>query len=122
MKELIEAFPDNIKEAISIAESTNLKRPKKDIKNILMCGLGGSDRQEDNRHKRVYFGHERVHQQNHAARNKRSHRTDRQINSAGGDNERSADCDNANERAARKNVTHIARTQKRIVNENSEDE
>lgn len=42
MKELIEAFPDNIKEAISIAESTNLKRPKNDIKNIVMCGLGGS--------------------------------------------------------------------------------
>ncbi len=39
MKELIEAFPDNIKEAISIAESTNLKRPKNDIKNIVMCGL-----------------------------------------------------------------------------------
>ena len=42
MKELIEAFPDNIKEAINIAESTNLKRPKNDIKNIVMCGLGGS--------------------------------------------------------------------------------
>ena len=28
MKELIEAFPENIKEAIQIAESSNLKQPK----------------------------------------------------------------------------------------------
>ncbi len=42
MKELIEAFPDNIKEAIGIAESANLKRPQNEIKHILMCGLGGS--------------------------------------------------------------------------------
>ena len=42
MKELIEAFPDNIKEAINIAESTSLKKPVSAIHNIVMCGLGGS--------------------------------------------------------------------------------
>ena len=42
MKELIEAFPENIKEAIQIAESSNLKQPKNEIKTIVMCGLGGS--------------------------------------------------------------------------------
>lgn len=42
MKELIEAFPENIKEAIQIAENSTLKKPQKEIKNIVMCGLGGS--------------------------------------------------------------------------------
>ena len=42
MKELIEAFPDNIKEAIQIAEATDLKRPQNKITSIVMCGLGGS--------------------------------------------------------------------------------
>ena len=42
MKELIEAFPENIKEAIQIAESSNLKQPQNEIKTIVMCGLGGS--------------------------------------------------------------------------------
>ena len=42
MKELIEAFPKNIKEAIQIAESSNLKQPQNEIKTIVMCGLGGS--------------------------------------------------------------------------------
>jgi len=42
MKELIEAFPDNIKEAIQIAEATDLKRPQNEINSIVMCGLGGS--------------------------------------------------------------------------------
>ena len=42
MKELIEAFPDNIREAIEIAEAVNLKKPKNEVKTIVMCGLGGS--------------------------------------------------------------------------------
>ena len=42
MKELIEAFPDNIKEAIKIAEATNLKTPSNQTENIVMCGLGWS--------------------------------------------------------------------------------
>ena len=42
MKDLIHAFPDNIKEAIAIAEASDLKTPSNKIKNIVMCGLGGS--------------------------------------------------------------------------------
>lgn len=42
MKKLIEAFPDNIIEAMNIAESSSLQKPPHDIHNILMCGLGGS--------------------------------------------------------------------------------
>ena len=42
MKDLIYAFPDNIKEAIAIAEASELKKPSNNINNIVMCGLGGS--------------------------------------------------------------------------------
>ena len=42
MKDLIHAFPDNIKEAIAIANASELKQPTNEIKNIVMCGLGGS--------------------------------------------------------------------------------
>jgi glucose/mannose-6-phosphate isomerase len=42
MKELIEAFPKNIKEAIEIAQSSSIRKPKQKIQNIVMCGLGGS--------------------------------------------------------------------------------
>ena len=42
MKDLIYAFPDNIKEAIDIAEASELKKPSNKITNIVMCGLGGS--------------------------------------------------------------------------------
>ena len=42
MKDLIEAFPDNIKEAIAIAESSSIGKPQNEIKTIVMCGLGGS--------------------------------------------------------------------------------
>jgi glucose/mannose-6-phosphate isomerase len=42
MKDLIRAFPDNIKEAIAIAEASALKTPVNKTQNIVMCGLGGS--------------------------------------------------------------------------------
>ena len=42
MKDLIHAFSDNIKEAITIAEATELRKPSNKIQNIMMCGLGGS--------------------------------------------------------------------------------
>ena len=42
MKELIEAFSQNIRDAIQIANSTTLTTPKNEIKNIIICGLGGS--------------------------------------------------------------------------------
>tara|TARA_Y100001978_G_C23684113_1_gene430817 strand:- start:233 stop:1216 length:984 start_codon:yes stop_codon:yes gene_type:complete len=42
MKVLIEAFPNNIKEAIEIAEASILRQPKEEIRTIVMCGLGGS--------------------------------------------------------------------------------
>ena len=35
MKDLIHAFPDNIKEAIAIAEASDLKTPSNKIKNNL---------------------------------------------------------------------------------------
>ncbi len=42
MKALIEAFPNNIKEAIEIAEASIIRHPKEEIQKIVMCGLGGS--------------------------------------------------------------------------------
>mgnify|MGYP001381553989 CR=1 FL=1 len=42
MKELIEAFPNNIKEAIDIASSAKIRQPNHEIQTIVMCGLGGS--------------------------------------------------------------------------------
>jgi glucose/mannose-6-phosphate isomerase len=42
MKELIEAFPNNITEALTIAENTELKNTYLDIQNVLICGMGGS--------------------------------------------------------------------------------
>ncbi len=42
MKELIEAFPDNIKQAIDIAKAANIRKPSQEIHHIVMCGLGGS--------------------------------------------------------------------------------
>ena len=35
MKDLIHAFPDNIKEAIEIAEASELKKPSNNINNIV---------------------------------------------------------------------------------------
>jgi len=42
MKKLIEAFPENIKEAIEIAKASVIRKPSQEIHNIVMCGLGGS--------------------------------------------------------------------------------
>ncbi len=42
MKNLIEAFPQNIVDAVEIAKGKNYLQPKNEIKNILICGLGGS--------------------------------------------------------------------------------
>ncbi len=42
MKELIEAFPENISEAIQIASSTTFRQPANEIHNIVICGMGGS--------------------------------------------------------------------------------
>ncbi len=42
MKELIEAFPQNIVDALKIAQSSSFQSPKNEIHNVLICGLGGS--------------------------------------------------------------------------------
>lgn len=42
MKELIEAFPSNISEAIEIAENASFKGNYSDVRNIVICGMGGS--------------------------------------------------------------------------------
>ena len=42
MKELIAAFPQNITEALQIAKAKNYSTPSNEIKNIVVCGMGGS--------------------------------------------------------------------------------
>jgi len=42
MKQLIEAFPQNIVDATAIAKASTFQTPKNDIHNIVICGLGGS--------------------------------------------------------------------------------
>ncbi len=42
MKQLIQAFPQNIADAISIAHQHQFKSPKHTIQNIVICGMGGS--------------------------------------------------------------------------------
>ena len=42
MKQLIEDFPANLLEALSIAEKQSFNRPEVEIKNIVICGMGGS--------------------------------------------------------------------------------
>jgi glucose/mannose-6-phosphate isomerase len=42
MKSLIEAFPQNIHDAIAIAQSSTIRIPKNEIQNIIIFGLGGS--------------------------------------------------------------------------------
>ncbi len=42
MKELIKEFPKNIEQAHSIAKASQIVKPEVQIKNIVMCGLGGS--------------------------------------------------------------------------------
>jgi len=42
MKNYVEDFTNHIKEALEIGKSADFKTPKKNFKNILICGLGGS--------------------------------------------------------------------------------
>lgn len=42
MEKLIAEFPKNILKALEIAASTQLQLPKKEFKNIVVCGMGGS--------------------------------------------------------------------------------
>ncbi len=42
MEKLIAAFPNNITEALQIAKNKTYTQPKKQIKNIVVCGMGGS--------------------------------------------------------------------------------
>lgn len=42
MNTLIAAFPDNITEALEIASKVKLSTPKHEIRNVLICGMGGS--------------------------------------------------------------------------------
>src|SRR4051812_44675084 len=42
MRKLVENFPAQLKEALAIGETAKLNNPKKEIRNILITGLGGS--------------------------------------------------------------------------------
>ena len=42
MDKLIAAFPSNIEEALQIAEKASIRKPVKEIRNVLICGMGGS--------------------------------------------------------------------------------
>ena len=42
MQQLIQAFPENITEALQIALKKTYAKPKHEIKNIVVCGMGGS--------------------------------------------------------------------------------
>jgi len=42
MDSLIREFPEQLKEAIEIGEAAKIKKYKKDIHHVLVCGLGGS--------------------------------------------------------------------------------
>ncbi|NDF60890.1 MAG: SIS domain-containing protein, partial [Crocinitomicaceae bacterium] len=42
MKDLIASFPENIEESLRIATSYTLKKPTEKIKNVVICGMGGS--------------------------------------------------------------------------------
>jgi glucose/mannose-6-phosphate isomerase len=42
MEKLISAFPANITEALAIAKAATFKRPVNEIRNIVICGMGGS--------------------------------------------------------------------------------
>src|SRR4029079_16791535 len=42
MKELVDGFTAQLKEAIQIGESAVLKQPKEEIRNVVITGLGGS--------------------------------------------------------------------------------
>jgi len=42
MKQLIEAFPANITEALEIAENASFTKDYSNVQNVLICGMGGS--------------------------------------------------------------------------------
>lgn len=42
MKELIEAFPQNITEGLNIAKEQEFRQPANAIQNVVICGMGGS--------------------------------------------------------------------------------
>ncbi len=42
MDKLIAAFPNNIEEALVIAENSTFQTPKDQIRNVVICGMGGS--------------------------------------------------------------------------------
>ncbi len=42
MKELIEAFPQNLSDALAIAQKAKFSQPKNEIRSIIICGMGGS--------------------------------------------------------------------------------
>lgn len=42
MKQLVQAFPTQLKEALIIGQSYRFRTPKKDFKNVVLTGLGGS--------------------------------------------------------------------------------
>lgn len=42
MDKLIQAFPNNIEEALEIASKVSLKTPENSIRNVVICGMGGS--------------------------------------------------------------------------------
>lgn len=42
MDKLISAFPQNMIDALAIAENMNFKKPSTEIKNVVICGMGGS--------------------------------------------------------------------------------
>jgi glucose/mannose-6-phosphate isomerase len=42
MEKLIHAFPQNIIDSLEIAKNTTLTKPKNEINNIVICGMGGS--------------------------------------------------------------------------------
>lgn len=42
MNKLITEFPENITEALTIASNAKISTPKQEIRNVLICGMGGS--------------------------------------------------------------------------------
>jgi glucose/mannose-6-phosphate isomerase len=42
MEKLIQAFPENITEALEIASKVQLRKPESAIANVVICGMGGS--------------------------------------------------------------------------------
>lgn len=42
MKDLIDAFPPNLAEALAIAKNHTISAPRNEIRNVVICGMGGS--------------------------------------------------------------------------------